>query len=233
MPYENNQHLEPVSDYKTIWKYMTFEHFKDLITTKALYFRRVGAFEDVFEGKYAIANKHLRPEVYKDSVIPRQSGYNAIEQIIRNESFACCFHMSKYETAFMWNLYAESRGIAIKTTTSRLKRALVDESKKIYLSPIRYIDYDRDFLWEGNIMYLAFHKRKSFAPEKELRALILDQSSAGADGVKAKVDLKELLYEVYVSPYAERSIVHDMNDLLLDNGLRGVKVTVSDLYTMR
>lgn len=82
-------------------------------------------------------------------------------------------------------------------------------------------------------MYLAFHKRKSFAPEKELRALILDRSSAGIDGINAKVDLKELLYEVYVSPYADRSIVHNMDDLLLDNGLRGVKVTVSDLYTMR
>ena len=233
MPCIEHPHLEEVSNRIVIWKFMTFEHFADLIKSGSLYFCRVGAFEDVFEGTYPIANKHLRPEIYKDGMIPNQADYDKIERVVKHDTFASCFHMNRYETAFMWNLYADRQGVAIKTTTGRLKEALNTEQQIVYLSKVYYQNYDEDFLPEGNLMYLALHKRKSFEAEKELRALILDKDSAALDGIKAKVDLKELLYEVYVSPYADKSTVLSAQELIMDHGIRGVKVIASDLYTLR
>ena len=62
----------------------------------------------------------------------------------------------------MWKQYADNDGIAIKTTFERLKMAFSNTKEAIYISNVQYIDYDKEFMPEGNGMYLAVHKKKKF-----------------------------------------------------------------------
>jgi len=72
--------------------------------------------------------------------------------------------MNNYESAAMWKLYLKTNeGIAIQTTCKKLIEALDKIAQPVYISIVKYIDYDNDFIDEfGNIMSPFVHKRKSF-----------------------------------------------------------------------
>ena len=225
MPYEPHEQLIQASK-GTLWKFMSMDHFADLIDSGTLHFHRIDDFEDVFEGTYPEANKKLRPKIYEGDIILPQAIYDQIEVHARTSLYACCFHRSKYETAFMWKQYGND-GVAIKTTVPRLKKSFGPASEKVYVSPVTYIDYKTKFLPEPNLMNLAFYKRRSFEAEKELRALICSEEPGV--GRQVKVELSALLYEVYAAPGKE-GVAKATKALLDSRGIKGVKVKVSDLY---
>jgi len=91
-------------------------------------------------------------------------------------SFISCWHMSEYESAFFWQTYASQHdGVAIVSSVKRLSDCLALEPLPIYIGSVKYIDYDKDAIREGNTFIPIFHKRKSFAPENEIRACISHQ----------------------------------------------------------
>ncbi len=218
MPYTPHEQLEPASQ-GTLWKFMTFEFFSKLVDSETLHFHQIGDFEDVFEGTYPIANKKLRPQIYTGGVIPKQTDYDLIERMVRSNSYACCFHRRKFETAFMWKQYGND-GVVIKTTVPRLKKCFHVANEKVYISPVFYIDYENKFLPEGNMYYLAFHKRRSFESEKELRALVWSEEPGV--GLQIKVDLSELFYEIYAA-LGKEGLAHAIETLLNYHRIMGVR----------
>ena len=119
----------------------------------------------------------------------------------------------------MWKLYLKSyEGIAVQSTYERLRDSIIDD-EKVYLGIVNYIDYETEFIYQGdNILSAFFHKRRSFEHEREVRALVLKvptgDGSKDADGVghidfhqetigsglKIKVDLERLVERIYVAP---------------------------------
>jgi hypothetical protein len=84
--------------------------------------------------------------------------------------------MNEYESAAMWSLYAtggRDQAIAIQSTYARLEKAL-EQYPDVHIGVVHYIDYEKDWMPEGNLMYPSVHKRKSFEHERELRAVIYD-----------------------------------------------------------
>jgi hypothetical protein len=207
---------QPPDPSIAIWRYMDFTKFVSMLETNCLFFSRADHLGDPFEGSFSKGNELLRPIVYKelyDQIEPAmvtQINVNKAElaKWQRQWTFINCWHMNPAESAAMWKLYAKSNeAIAIKSSYFRLANA-VDEHT--YVGTVEYIDFEHDWLPEGNTFYPFVHKRLSFAHEREVRALItqfptsdqgIDFKAAAPDvGLERKVDLATLIEQVYVAP---------------------------------
>lgn len=83
--------------------------------------------------------------------------------------------MGEAQSYAMWKLYdAAGKGVAVRTTGARLKRALVgDHRPSLSGAKVEYVDYDATFIPEGNIFFPYIHKRLSFEFEREYRLLAM------------------------------------------------------------
>jgi len=204
---------KPGNENATIWRYVDFTKFVSLLDKKTLFFARADRLGDPFEGSYSKANVKLRPEVYKDKIPP-----NALKdlgqfwkQLLRFTAINC-WHLNEYESAAMWKLCLKSNeGIAIRSSFNRLKSCFKDENHDIHIGRVKYIDYEKDWMPEGNTFYPFVHKRKSFEHEQELRAIIQEFSYKKNgeinwskppfdDGIYVQVDLDVLVDKIYVAP---------------------------------
>lgn len=244
--YESHEHLFNLEDNCVLWKYMSFSKFVNMLMGK-IYFNRLNNFEDVFEGTFPRYNKDHRSEIYGEDTFSKVV-YDNMEQAMKKWLYVSCFHKNEYETAFMWKQYADNDGVAIKTTSERLKRAFSKTKDTIYISDVQYIDYDKEFMPEGNAIYLALHKRKSFEPEREVRCvymeipnykqnpenpdeLIVDFDETTPPGKLIDIDLEELIEEIYISPYAAPYIKENV-DLIVNKFNLNKKVTGSTLFML-
>ena len=162
------------------------------------------------------ANLRQQPLVYKDfhtsptEFEPLAKFYEWNRQWV----FLNCWHMNEYESAAMWKLYTKSNeAVALQSTFSRLHSCL---PKKVYVGVVQYIDYDKDWMAEGNAFYPFVHKQKSFEHEREVRAVIQASSyiKNGAEvprqigmknnelGRQVEVELETLIEKIYVAPTA-------------------------------
>jgi hypothetical protein len=157
----------------------------------------------------------LRPIVYKEMVEKSKAGgtFGGSDPMsfavrgLAKYTYVSCWHMNEHESAAMWKLYAKtSEAIAIRSTYLQLFESL---PARHYVGCVSYIDYEQDWLPEGNLMYPFMHKRKSFEHEHELRALMqiiptkdrhLDFSQPSDLGHVVPVEMDSLVEEVYVAP---------------------------------
>ncbi len=202
---------------------MNFTKFVAMLEKRGLFFARARQLDDSFEGSYSRANEVLRPQVYTQAGLsPEQQKhlfgqFKVFTEQVRSWVLVNCWHMNEGESAAMWKLYtATNESACIQSTYYRLRDVL--PASDFVVSVVHYIDYATEWLPEGNLMYPYVHKRRSFAHERELRALRFDPPPAvlkgegspdfAADppdaGVWQPVDLSKLIERVYVAPAAPR-----------------------------
>jgi len=191
---------------------MDFTKFVSMLESSSLFFARADCLGDPFEGSYSRGNERLRPILYKDipsEALSRMASEGAeFTRFLRKWTFVSCWHMNEGESAAMWKLYAKTNeAVALKTSFFRLVNELDD---KTYVGKVEYIDFDHDWLPEGNTFYPYVHKRRSFAHEREVRAVIqeLPVSDQGIDrtkeppsgGVERSVNISTLIEAIHVAP---------------------------------
>jgi hypothetical protein len=204
---EANPTLGIPPDDVTVWRYMDLSKFLSLLYDKALWLTRVDCLGDPLEGSLPAPEFALK-EAMKEEL----EGASGLRREMLQCVYASCWHMSEYESAAMWKLYAQSSdAIAIKSTVGLLMQALPDW---VFFSVIKYLDYDRDKFDTDNWNFLdAFlHKRLSFQHEQEFRAFAHSLYEANPDvecardasgmGVRAPVDVNAVVQAVHVSPTA-------------------------------
>lgn len=90
-------------------------------------------------------------------------------------AYASCWRWGD-ESEAMWRLYCPgSEGVAICSTFEKLQRSFRDDS--MVVSPIAYIDYEKEFTRHQNTWDPALHKRTAFAYEQEVRVLRFDEKN--------------------------------------------------------
>lgn len=118
-----------------------------------------------------------------------------------------CWHTNENESAGMWQIYMNvNEGVAVQSTPEALATCLEPDQNTIYLGPVKYLDYAADSWGEPHPLHPIFHKRSSFAHEREVRAVVINPIGVDprhSTGVLLPVDLKKLIQQVYVSPNAE------------------------------
>ena len=202
--YEEHPLFNPPPDDAVLWRYMDFTKFVSLLDKSALFFARADKLGDPFEGALSKINIALQPILYTQ--IPKESFQKLAEirKRWRESTLISCWHERPHESEAMWRLYSsETDGIAIKTNFGSFKTSLTS-NENIYVGKVSYIDYESNFIPEGNTFAPYLYKRQSFDHEREVRAIV--QMPTLQDicdiGKYYEVDLSLLIQEVIVSPYA-------------------------------
>lgn len=227
-------------DDSVIWRFLDLAKFISLLKERALFMTRADKFEDQFEGavcaladsdKYDAALTDYYSEVLEGKPVGEQlieNEHHAI-QLIRKNSFLNCWFEGSFESIAMWRLYAsgkESKGVAIKSTVGRLKKAI---GRPVEIGRIEYIDYSKEW---PNANEALWRKRQSFEYEHEVRVRIITEgglSPTPPEFMSLPVDLDELIEFVYVSPMAESWFKDVVEDVLRKYGLEEKKVFHSAL----
>jgi hypothetical protein len=196
---------------------MDFTKLVSLIDSRRLYFTRADKFEDPFEGSWPKTNVAARKFVPEGIPLGgRENFLKAMHDMSETNKHwprynaINCWHMNEYESAAMWRLYLKSdEGIAIQSTYAKLKKSLIDD-ERIFLGKVKYIDYDTEYINADNILGPFVHKRKSFAHEQEVRAIVVKwpTGKGGLDfaqetiehGLQITVDIETLIERIYVAP---------------------------------
>lgn len=154
-------------------------------------------------------------------------------QISNRFQFVNCWHQNDGESAGMWQLYLNSNeGLAIQTTVGSLIDCLELCKYPVYLGPVVYLDYSTDSWGSYHPLKPIFHKRKSFAHEKELRAVIInppDIDPKNTSGILLDFPLKSLIKKLFVSPKVEPWFMETVKHVSSKYGL-DIEPTQSQLY---
>jgi hypothetical protein len=213
MPYQQHPSFEvPTDENVKVWRFMDFAKFVDLLETKALFFSRSDRFNDEFEGYYARGNRKWNPVLYKEKLNPQGIAYltNQLEEhalVQRRYVFLNCWHLKDYESHGLWQLYSGERGIAIQSTYRRLRDSFNDNPENVFIGPVKYIDWDEDWIPTGNVLDPFVHKRKYFESENELRAVTFYDTNPEnyvEFGKRMKVDLDTMIEAIYTSPSSQK-----------------------------
>lgn len=201
---------KPKTENATIWRYMDFTKFVDLLDKKSLFFSRTDKLGDPFEGSCPIKSIKTRSEIYGSKYV------GDFFKLLREFTTVNCWYLSRYESAAMWKLYLKSdEGIAIKSSYRRLRDSLKNSEFDIFIGKVKYINYDEEEI-PINFLSPFFHKRMSFRHERELRACIQKLPKKGfserskrpfENGVYVEVDLKVLIRGIYLAPKTPKWLV--------------------------
>lgn len=228
---DSKQNVE-LDDQAKLWRYMDLAKFVSLLMSEAIYFTAPKCFEDIYEGahgelrnkedwdnyhmSYARAVIITAPDNCWHKIDPIQLEDNAqslteqLSNIKREDAFISCWHHNEVESEAMWKLYSKNveNAIAIQTTYGVLKEQLGED---VTIRPIKYIDYSKGFVGSNDVYW---YKRKSFAHENEVRAIVYEPNSYGELGILKSVDLTKLIKSIYISPYAPRWFYEMIADLI-------------------
>ena len=210
-----------------IWRYMTPSKFEMFVQSRALWFAAANSFNDAFEGTKAAAETRVRDALWNSIGVSEEqrerirgfTGHN------RQFSFVNCWMMNTDESDLMWRCYAELDGVAIESTYGRLRSVL---PPWIYIHEVQYIDYEKDCMAEGYSLAPVFYKRKEFAAERELRAVIdvfpigdprRQVTKPPAPGHVVEVDLCRLITLVILSPSPTSALLKRVTELTGSAGM--------------
>lgn len=203
---------------KTIWRYLDFTKFADLLDSQSLFFCRSDKLGDAFEGSYPVRAVDKRKDelakggIKADELEKELLKYSVVGENFRKYVFINCWHINEYESAAMWKTYLKSdEGVAIKSSRNRLCGAVVESEYNVWSVPVSYVDYVNEDVVVPTRWAPFRYKRKSFEHERELRAMVFSDvedekgnliEPPSEYGLSVKADLNTLVDEIYVSPTA-------------------------------
>lgn len=216
-----------------LWRYMDFWKFLQLINTSTLFFPNVEMMGDQNEGK--IPEKIFKMMLEEDEKIGRQNNFatnykNFIEKRLRKKTLILSWNANENESFALWKMYAKEKlGIAIKTNYDRLKNSFKNAEELIYIGEVRYYDDKNPKYKTGNTFYSFLTKNNYYEFESEVRCITTLSNDDEKTTKNIIVDLNELIEEIYISPFAEKSglveiinFIKEKNELSFDVKISGV-----------
>ena len=211
-------------------RYMDIEKYKDLLSTKTLYFPRYDQFKDKLEGSmqdWVNPDKlayQLTPglrridDTAQDEKIIARTVLETVEPILyenflQNFTFVSCWHRGVVESSLMWKAYAEKdkqKGIMIKSDLSSLQNSLREN-----LNNRRPVDTIFQPLGanpsNGYSISINFCKVKYLPLGKEINILGLDRYLCKQ---KPYADEKEfrVVVQIKLSPRQRPNLSHLLNN---------------------
>lgn len=191
---------------------MDLARFLALLSTSQLYFSRIDALEDWFEG--SLTNAH-----YKMTLMDEVS--TKLWRGLRKRVYVNCWFSHEAQSIAMWSIYGKSKSsVAIRTTLKKLIAVLLDSGATGYplVGLVDYLDFQKDGPRDmRNIMTPSMQKDKVYAYEHELRVLVAvgqeellgkgrgEWSKVGETGLTCPINnLSDLIEAVFVHPEVEQ-----------------------------
>jgi hypothetical protein len=238
--------FEPPADRDvSVWRYMDLAKFLWMLQKNALFFARADQLGDPYEGHYTepyveSLNRFMQeltknPSNRMDEQQAREFATRVLTNhlTIKKEAFVNCWHMNEEESAAMWKLYtSHHQSVCVRSTYRQLAEQLPGSCK---LGQIKYVDYRQAMIPSSNVLNFINYKRRSYAHERELRAVIWSKETENVQGETrplfrgqtvcrsgeeigkvVPVDLQNLISGVLVSPSSDdnfREIVQGLCDV--------------------
>ncbi len=258
--YEDEIPIEAPDSNQSIWRYMDFSKYVDLLTTSELHFARADKFEDPYDcstmqffgepyKQLSRANPHCKQLTHQANTFERLFVY------------LNCWHMNDVGSAALWSLYSENRHetIAIQTTFRRFESEIKDKWPRdgIRISKVKYDPENagepvgnppQGRLFSSSGLESIIYKRPSFAHEKELRAFIFQGHDKQRESplknekhfeelrknrpecIRIRITPSDLIEKVYVSPRATDWFVELVKHVSGDLKDRVLKSDLYELY---
>jgi hypothetical protein len=130
----------------------------------------------------------------------------------------------------------DGNGLAIESTYERLTASLGYE-KPVFVGIVKYADWKRGIIPEGNTLAPYLHKRSGFEYEHEVRAIVqempttdgkIDWSRPTQLGLEVPVDVSRLVTRVRLSPVSASWYQDVVSSVIAKYGYE-IDVTQSDL----
>ncbi len=144
-------------------------------------------------------------------------------EFIRNTRYAWCWFESPRESAAMWSVYA-NQGVAIRTTTRRLRALLEAQGPDFMYRRMRYVDVPdgvgRDFSPEDPVDFALllrpyFIKRSEYESEREVRFVMTGRQLEHLGGrILQGCDPRTWMSEVRLWPGLGRAEAEVLKDLV-------------------
>ena len=211
-----------------------------------------------------IRDKFETDEKFEKFLITRLKSFEELYHTAKNFTLVNCWHLNEYESASMWRLYSTNNsGIAIQSTYTKLTQSFQNTPDKVYVGTVSYTDFTKEWMDESNVYAPFMYKRKSFENEQELRCVtvlpdddsktrvlsdldkerekitpskpkIVDPNELTINGKFVKVNLDELIENIYIAPLSSNefeNMVNSLTEKLRPNLSK--KIQKSDLYIVR
>ena len=223
-------------DSASLWRYMSLAKFCSMLESEVLFFALVGDMIDKYEG-FIYPPMPLDESEYH--LWSAQWDVRDRLAALTKQCLISCWVESEYESYLMWETYAGTEGLAIRTTFGNLYKSLnVTPELPITFGRVKYVDYDKCVVPRLGAGPL-FHKRIEYHGESELRAvlpgpplpavenpaLVLDLDVENNRGRYIPVNL-DILFESVILPPNSKPWFEDLVGSLLD---KFNKTTVSVL----
>ena len=218
-----------------LWRYLDLAKLLAFLQTQSLYFCRGDQLDDPLEGSYPLKNL----STFGNNV----DGYDARDW--RKFVAVSCWHKSDIESDAMWRLYTNNKqGVALKTSWRKLEKAIESQA---YLTEVKYIDFVNDKAEIYTPTYVFEYKRKAYAHENEVRAIIhhlpvmgfanglplnsepIEGEELSESGLSIDVEFTELIDHIVISPYADSWFSNIIKELVSQYGLPEGVVIESEL----
>jgi len=257
--YEDQIPIEHPDINQTIWRYMDFSKYVDLLTTSELHFARADRLEDPYDCSpmqfYGEPQKQLSLEY--PQIKEGTNQHNTFERLF---VYLNCWYMNDIESAALWRLYSENKyeTIAIQSTFEKLDSEIKLKWPRdgIFISKVKYEPENAGKPLDeipGGKLYTAMgweniiYKRPSFAHEEELRAFIYQRvdklkevqlrndahleklKKERPEYIRIKITPSDLIKKVYVSPHAKDLFVELVKNV---SGELKDRVQKSELYEL-
>ena len=227
-----------------VWRYINFTKFVDLITSSRLFFCRSDNFEDPFEGVFRLKDYDKTKDMFDTQILTKKF------------YFLNCWHINEHQSDAMWKIFLNTNnGIAIKSTVGNIIKSVEGTKDEVNISRVYYRDFDKvtfdDLMFEpqnrlfggrGGSVSQYNYKRISFEHEKELRLFYVDMPIPHTikGGIPREplthkhieVNLKELIQEIVIAPFADNWF-QEMVERLLKKMDLNFKIIKSDLYKLK
>jgi hypothetical protein len=232
---------QPTDQNAAIWRYMTFDKFESLVTSRTLYMRRADKFPgDEFEGTTPAGDvaawegraKNAPTEAERAAILQSREQLAEYAQVFRQNYFLSCWHMAPDENVAMWERYVSGTtdALVVRARYSNLKAQL--NPAVMNFGMVRYIDYDVQTLPSMNMLERITHKRHYFSDEREARAVmwamkpdpirkefIEPHLTADGFGYAPPIDVKKLIEGVVLHPKATSEFEARVSAFCRANGL--------------
>ena len=221
-----------------VWRYLTMKKFKRLIDDQALYFCNAKRMSDQYEATIPDSTrknwcKQLREEGYAAADAEREvAAQMARLREASEQTLISCWSLSPHESYALWKIYLgnQPEGVAIRTTVSRLKSTLQGSAgaEEVYLGQIRYRNYLNPLKLDH--FGIITTKKMFYEFERELRLFITD--NAGVAGLNVGIDLKQLIQNVYLSPFVAPGMRETVEGLLASRGIKADCISNSEIHDL-
>lgn len=214
-----------------LWRYMDLWKFLKLINTSEIFFPNVEMMGDQHEGK--IPQKVYEWMLQEDEKLGRKNNFaqnykGFIENRLRKKTLILSWNANQNESFALWKMYAKEKlGIAIKTNFERLKKSFKNADENIYIGEVRYYDNNKPAYKIGNTFYTFLTKNNYYEFEAEVRCITEISNDETTTTKNVKVDLNELIEEVYISPFAEKTGLTEIIEFLKEKYNLNFKISIS------